>query len=147
MPSHSLLSERGQVSGWELGREWGFQGRVPPGLFVVHKQLTDLIPGARGLRSIIESLLIDTMYEVPGSDIEKVIVNSDTVLNKTPPIYVQTPKEMEALRPAEMIAKQTMRDCIFLTMNQKYQWGDIKLGDFTHTGYYNLPIRTVSDGS
>lgn len=61
--------------------------------------------GARGLRSIIESLLIDTMYEVPGSDIEKVIVNSDTVLNKTPPIYVQTPKEMEALRPAEMIAK------------------------------------------
>jgi len=61
--------------------------------------------GARGLRSIIESILIDTMYEVPGSDIEKVIVNSDTVLNKTPPVYVHRPKEVETVRPAEMLAK------------------------------------------
>lgn len=36
--------------------------------------------GARGLRSILETLLLDTMYEIPGKEnVEKVVINEDTV--------------------------------------------------------------------
>jgi len=45
--------------------------------------------GARGLRSIIESFMIDIMYEIPSADnIEKVIVTKDTVEKKAPAIIV-----------------------------------------------------------
>jgi ATP-dependent Clp protease ATP-binding subunit ClpX len=47
--------------------------------------------GARGLRSIIENLLLDTMYEVPDlDDVTEVVVNAD-VVNKddVKPIYVR----------------------------------------------------------
>ena len=45
--------------------------------------------GARGLRSILENILLDPMYELPNSDdIEEVIINVDVVENGTPPITV-----------------------------------------------------------
>lgn len=41
--------------------------------------------GARGLRAIMETLLLDSMFEVPGSDIVSVKINEDVVMgNKTP---------------------------------------------------------------
>jgi ATP-dependent Clp protease ATP-binding subunit ClpX len=46
--------------------------------------------GARGLRSILEELLLDTMYDLPSeSDIEQVVVTEETVLGKTPPTVVR----------------------------------------------------------
>ena len=43
--------------------------------------------GARGLRSIMEDLLIDLMFEAPDSkDLKKIIINYDVVANKKPPI-------------------------------------------------------------
>jgi ATP-dependent Clp protease ATP-binding subunit ClpX len=45
--------------------------------------------GARGLRSILETMLLDTMFEVPDKDdIEKVIVSKETVEDGKPPVYV-----------------------------------------------------------
>ncbi len=45
--------------------------------------------GARGLRSILENLLMDTMYEIPDKeDIEKVVVSKETVDDNKPPVYV-----------------------------------------------------------
>lgn len=42
--------------------------------------------GARGLRSIIESRLLDVMFEVPGrNDIRKVIIDADVINNKKRP--------------------------------------------------------------
>lgn len=42
--------------------------------------------GARGLRSIIEEILLDVMFEIPSKkDIKKCIVTGETVLNKTNP--------------------------------------------------------------
>ena len=42
--------------------------------------------GARGLRSIVEDLLLETMFEIPSDkDIKKVIIPKDTVINKTKP--------------------------------------------------------------
>ncbi|HRQ59987.1 MAG TPA: ATP-dependent Clp protease ATP-binding subunit ClpX [Alphaproteobacteria bacterium] len=45
--------------------------------------------GARGLRSIIENLLLNTMYEVPDMEnVQEVLVNKDTVEDKKAPVYV-----------------------------------------------------------
>ena len=44
--------------------------------------------GARGLRSIMEELLMDTMFELPNIDLEKVIVDENSVLHATNPIKV-----------------------------------------------------------
>jgi len=43
--------------------------------------------GARGLRAILEKMLLDAMYEIPGSDIICVEITEDAVLGKCPPIY------------------------------------------------------------
>ena len=43
--------------------------------------------GARGLRSILESILMDTMFSVPSDgSIAKVTVTADCVINKTQPV-------------------------------------------------------------
>ncbi|KIY73798.1 ClpX ATPase regulatory subunit [Cylindrobasidium torrendii FP15055 ss-10] len=43
--------------------------------------------GARGLRGVMESVLLDPMYETPGSDVRHVLITEDTVLGKTPARY------------------------------------------------------------
>jgi ATP-dependent Clp protease ATP-binding subunit ClpX len=45
--------------------------------------------GARGLRAIMEEVLLNVMYDVPSrSDIEKVVINRDTVLENVNPTLV-----------------------------------------------------------
>ena len=45
--------------------------------------------GARGLRSILEEILIDTMYDLPGlQDVDKVVVDEGTVNDKKKPLIV-----------------------------------------------------------
>lgn len=45
--------------------------------------------GARGLRSIMEDILLDTMFELPGLDgVGEVVVNVDVVKGKTQPLYI-----------------------------------------------------------
>ena len=42
--------------------------------------------GARGLRTIIEEILLDVMYEIPSrSDIRKCVISRDTILESKPP--------------------------------------------------------------
>ncbi|KAF8204902.1 P-loop containing nucleoside triphosphate hydrolase protein [Pholiota molesta] len=43
--------------------------------------------GARGLRGIMEKLLLDPMYEAPGSAISHVLITADTVKGVSPPGY------------------------------------------------------------
>jgi len=60
--------------------------------------------GARGLRSIIESFMIDIMYEIPSADnIEKVVVTKDTVEKKAPAIihYKNEKDAVIELKPDE----------------------------------------------
>ena len=48
--------------------------------------------GARGLRSIMESILLDSMFEIPGmTDVEKVVVSRDVVDGKSKPVFVHGP--------------------------------------------------------
>ncbi len=58
-------------------------------LSAVAKKAIERKTGARGLRSILESLLLDTMYELPDKEeIQEVIVNEDTVKENKAPVYV-----------------------------------------------------------
>ncbi len=46
--------------------------------------------GARGLRSILESVLLSVMYEVPSrSDIEKVIINKECIESGLAPTMIE----------------------------------------------------------
>ena len=45
--------------------------------------------GARGLRSILESILLDTMYELPGLDgVEEVVINREVVEGRASPLQI-----------------------------------------------------------
>lgn len=46
--------------------------------------------GARGLRAIIESSMLEIMYDLPSrEDVEKCIITKDTIEKKTPPILIE----------------------------------------------------------
>ena len=45
--------------------------------------------GARGLRSIMESILLEPMYELPGlENVEEIMVNREVVEDKSKPLYI-----------------------------------------------------------
>ncbi len=49
--------------------------------------------GARGLRAILEEVLLNTMYDLPGrGDVATVVIDDDTVRNRTNPTVVQRKK-------------------------------------------------------
>jgi ATP-dependent Clp protease ATP-binding subunit ClpX len=55
--------------------------------------------GARGLRSIMEGILLDTMFELPGmDDVEEVAVNEEAVNSGAKPLIVHT--ETREKKPA-----------------------------------------------
>ncbi len=49
--------------------------------------------GARGLRAAMEKLLLDTMYELPDSDIVEVVVNGDVVKSGNRPFLIYSDKQ------------------------------------------------------
>ena len=50
--------------------------------------------GARGLRSILEDILMDVMFELPNEDLEKVIIDENSADSGSEPIKVfKTPKK------------------------------------------------------
>ena len=50
--------------------------------------------GARGLRSIMEDLLLDLMYETPDqTELKKIIINRDVLIKKTKPMLLFTHKD------------------------------------------------------
>jgi ATP-dependent Clp protease ATP-binding subunit ClpX len=52
--------------------------------------------GARGLRSIMEDILLDTMFELPGqTDVEEVVVNEEAVSRASPPLLIYADKKKE----------------------------------------------------
>jgi ATP-dependent Clp protease ATP-binding subunit ClpX len=58
-------------------------------LGAVARQAIERKAGARGLRAILESIMLEVMYEVPSDpDIKEVIVSEDTVLKGEKPLVV-----------------------------------------------------------
>ena len=58
--------------------------------------------GARGLRSIMETVLLDTMYDLPSLDgVEEVVINREVIEGRAQPLYVHGErKEGAAAAPA-----------------------------------------------
>ena len=66
-------------------------------LIEIARKALDMKTGARGLRAIVEQLLLDTMYDLPDmEDVEKVIVNRDMVLDEGQPLYLYENPERQA---------------------------------------------------
>jgi ATP-dependent Clp protease ATP-binding subunit ClpX len=62
-------------------------------LKAIAKKALERKTGARGLRSIMENILLDPMFDMPGTtDIEKVVITGDVVEAKAKPEYVRGPK-------------------------------------------------------
>ena len=56
--------------------------------------------GARGLRAILEEVLLTTMYDLPGrSDVEKCVITAEVVLEKVNPTLVPRVAERRTQRP------------------------------------------------
>uniref|UniRef100_A0A8C8IT98 ClpX-type ZB domain-containing protein n=1 Tax=Oncorhynchus tshawytscha TaxID=74940 RepID=A0A8C8IT98_ONCTS len=69
---------------------------TPDALRAIARLALERKTGARGLRSIMEKLLLEPMFEVPHSDIMAVELNKDVVQGKSMPVYVKAPaKESE----------------------------------------------------
>ncbi len=61
----------------------------PAALKAIAKKALARKTGARGLRSILENSLIDTMYELPNlNNVEKVVVDESTIDENKPPLLV-----------------------------------------------------------
>ncbi len=53
--------------------------------------------GARGLRSIMEDILLDTMFDLPGlSSVEEVVVNEEAVNSPTKPLMIHSDEAKKA---------------------------------------------------
>ena len=78
-------------------------------LAAIAHQAIERKTGARGLRSIMEGLLLDTMFNVPGrKDVAKVVINEDVVKGKAAPELIlrdpaaeKTGKAEKPEKPAE----------------------------------------------
>ncbi len=67
---------------------------LPSALRSIAKEAERKKTGARGLRSIMENLLLDVMYEVPGDEtIEEVVITVDNVEKGTHPQYIRNEEE------------------------------------------------------
>ena len=56
--------------------------------------------GARGLRAIMESLLLDLMYELPSmQNVEEIIINAEVVDNGSAPLIVHSDAKREGKKP------------------------------------------------
>ena len=52
--------------------------------------------GARGLRSIMEDILLDTMFDLPGvDDVEEVVVNEEAVTSDAAPLLIYSDRKKE----------------------------------------------------
>ncbi len=56
--------------------------------------------GARGLRSIMESILLDPMFELPDSGAEEVVINGEVIEGRAEPLYIYSDRGKDMDTPA-----------------------------------------------
>ncbi|MGF1553543.1 MAG: ATP-dependent Clp protease ATP-binding subunit ClpX [Paracoccaceae bacterium] len=63
-------------------------------LSAVAKKAIERKTGARGLRSILEDVLLETMFDLPGLEgVEEVVVNDDVISGEAKPLYIYAEKK------------------------------------------------------
>ena len=75
---------------------------TPEALKAIAKRAIKRKTGARGLRSIMEDILLDTMFELPGmADVQEVVVNEESVTAAAKPLLVHAePKKKKEVASA-----------------------------------------------
>ena len=72
--------------------------------------------GARGLRSIIEALLLKTMFKLPTmDDVEEVVSNESVVKNNSEPLIIHS----KAKRPQQL--KKLVEIFLIITIYYEYE--------------------------
>ena len=84
-PKNALVKQYGKLLAME-----GVDLEIrPSALKAIAKKALARKTGARGLRSILEQSLIDTMFELPNtSNVDKVVVDESTIEDNKPPLLV-----------------------------------------------------------
>jgi ATP-dependent Clp protease ATP-binding subunit ClpX len=68
----------------------------------IAKRAMERKTGARGLRTILESVLLDTMYDLPGTaNVSKVVVDEGVVTGETKPYIIYESEDTQNSQPAE----------------------------------------------
>ena len=97
-PKNALVKQYGRLFEME-GKELKFTDGA---LKAISKKAIERKTGARGLRSIVENMLLDTMYEIPDrEDVAEVVVDEKTVLEGKAPTYVLADKKKTKKAKAE----------------------------------------------
>lgn len=70
-------------------------------LMAIAKRAVERKTGARGLRSIMEDILLDTMFDLPSLDgVQEVVINAEVVGGKAQPLFIYADMRGEAVQPA-----------------------------------------------
>ncbi|QIK81404.1 ATP-dependent Clp protease ATP-binding subunit ClpX [Lysobacter sp. HDW10] len=77
----------------------------PEALNAIARKALKRKTGARGLRTIVESVLLDTMYDLPSLEgVSKVVVDESVIENRTPPYLIYDPAAAAAAAPQQKLA-------------------------------------------
>ena len=84
-PKNALVKQYGRLFEME-GAKLSF---TEDALRAVAKRAIQRKTGARGLRSIMESILLNTMFELPGLEtVEEVVVNGEVAEGRAQPLFI-----------------------------------------------------------
>ena len=92
-PRNALIKQYQRIFEFEnVGLEF-----TPSALLAIAEEAIKRSSGARGLRAILEEVLLDIMYDLPGrDDVGHVVIDGDTVLEKVPPVLVDRAEDLRA---------------------------------------------------
>lgn len=94
-PKNALVKQYKELFAMD-GVELEFEDEA---LELISEKAIDRKTGARGLRGILEEIMLEVMYEIPSrEDIEKCIITKETILNKTEPTLVLSDKRKNKSR-------------------------------------------------
>ncbi len=84
-PKNALIKQYQKLFGME-----GVELEVrPSALSAIARKALERKTGARGLRSILEQVLLDTMYELPGMEnVTKVVIDENTITGDNQPLLI-----------------------------------------------------------
>mgnify|MGYP001964822285 FL=1 len=92
-PKNALTKQYGKLFEME-GVDLEFR---PDALKAVAQKALERKTGARGLRSILEGVLLDTMYDIPSqSDVSKVVIDESVIDGSSKPLLIYENSEPPA---------------------------------------------------
>jgi ATP-dependent Clp protease ATP-binding subunit ClpX len=71
-------------------------------LHAIANKATERKTGARGLRSILEAVLLDTMYELPASEsVSKVVIDESVIKGESEPMLIYENRDQAKVAPED----------------------------------------------